>query len=381
MNFRKIFIPFIIILMLIITSCGQSNSKNTGVENVDSAEENNDEVINLVASSGLPASHLLFESVLNEWVDKIEEQTNGKVKIEVFTGGELVSTSTELDALNSGMIDIALPLLPIYDPQRHPLTDVTMLPLLETNTKIATLAFNEMLEEGIPLENDETYYDIDFGQHDLELFGVSPTSAYVLTSASTEFEDTNDFKGALIRTSGRAQEYFVKNLGGSPTTISAADIFEAVSRGTVDGNVQSIADWTSYAFEDVHKYTIEGLYFGHHPTAIAMTSEKWGSLPEDIQEVFKKVTKELQPISAEIWDDRDEEVKKNNIETGGEFVELGNLDDDINGLIDKAIEETWNEWIEKREADGHPGKAAAIQWRDLVVKHGGKVPEEIMNME
>lgn len=372
---KLLFTVISLITILIILSACSSNTEGDANKGTD------DEKITLRVSSGLADVHIWFQTYFKPWMEQIEKETNGKVKFDVFTSGSLVPIRGEMDALKNGTIDIAMPLFPIYEPSRFPLTEVTMLPLTKTDAVIAAKAYNELLNSSETVKDDMTYQDYDFLQHDLKVFPIPPIQAYVLSSVNRKFDSIESFKGALIRTSGTAHELLAKNLGANPTTISASDLFEAINRGTVDANLQAIADWRSYGLDEILKHTIDGVHMGHFSAVLAMTKDKWESLPEDVQQAIEKATNDLLIQGGEKWEEVGEEVKNFNIENGGEFTNVNDLDSETKEFIMSALEKTWFDWIENLEKQGHPGKEIAILWRDLIIKHGGEVPDKVKDLK
>ena len=54
-------------------------------------------------------------------------------------------------------------------------------------------------------------------------------------------------------------------------------MYDALSRGTFDGSFYSIADWSGYGFQDLFKYTVTGINFGHFNGFIGMSKEEVGN--------------------------------------------------------------------------------------------------------
>src|SRR5699024_8363255 len=88
-------------LLIMISAC--SNSSNDTSTNSDSNDQDGDKII-LRVSSGLPDVHSWFTVYFKPWMEQIEEETNGVVEFEVFSGGSLVPIEGEVDALKSGTI-------------------------------------------------------------------------------------------------------------------------------------------------------------------------------------------------------------------------------------------------------------------------------------
>ncbi|MGO4841070.1 hypothetical protein AB4144_53335, partial [Rhizobiaceae sp. 2RAB30] len=82
--------------------------------------------------------------------------------------------------------------------------------------------------------------------------------------------------------------------------------------------------------------------------------------------------------NAQMWETNVGVVKEKSIaEDGGSFVPVGDLSKEMQDHIGKAGAATWIAWIEKTEANGHPAKATAKLYAELITAEGGKLPEGV----
>jgi len=45
--------------------------------------------------------------------------------------------------------------------------------------------------------------------------------------------------------------------------------------------------------------------------------------------------------------------------------------------IGRAASETWTQWVQQTEQNGHPARATAVLWAELVRAEGGGLPEGV----
>lgn len=380
-------IPFmlvLVLLVLLITACGNestSTSENDSSGNNDGDDQKVEE-LRLRASSGISAKHFWHVGFFQPFMDRIENESNGSVEFEVFTSGELVSLGTEYDALRQGSIDVALTFMAAYDPQRFPYTEVTMLPLLESDASIAATAIQNMMKSDRVVSDGKTYYEIEFGDKDLIAFANPPTEPYVLTTTKTKFETKDDFTESIrVRSPSRVHEILANNLGITPISMPITDSYDALSRNALDGMFYNIPDWMSMGFDELLKHTIEGANLGHFVGHLVMTKETWDKLPTETQENIKKAADELIFNGANVAMEDTIVNIENNISKGGEFTHLDDLDPSARDHINKAIVKTWFDWIDKLESQQLAGKEMALLWRDMLIDAGAVLPQEIMDME
>jgi TRAP-type C4-dicarboxylate transport system substrate-binding protein len=161
----------------------------------------------------------------------------------------------------------------------------------------------------------------------------------------------------------------------------AVEMYDSLSRGSFDGSYYSIADWSGYGFQDLFKYTVTGVNFGHFNAFIGMSNEKWDSLPKNVQDAMTQANEELFSKGADEWIKRSEEMTKQNEADGGKFVEFSTLDQSVQDLINKGIEDTWEDYAKLLEKQGQPGNKLVTLWRDIIIEQGGDVPDGVKNMK
>ncbi|WP_078428096.1 hypothetical protein [Alkalihalobacterium alkalinitrilicum] len=375
------------LIALLVIGCSSNQSSTPSSENNESDANNEgnnqtEETIVIRASTGLPAQHVWLESFIYGWMERVEEESNGRVQFDLYTGGELVPLGGEFDALNAGTIDLALPVMHLYDPHRFPLSEITMIPLTVSGTEVVNNAYHNLVYSDRELQDGKTFYELEMEANGLKVWAMNAGEPYVINTVGKEFKSPADFNNARIRTGSRLSEMFVNNLGATSISMPQTDSYDALSRGALDGNLMSVGDWLSWGFQDLIKYVLEGANIGHFTSVFGMTQEKWDSLPADIQEIMDTAAKELQ-IAQEANDymlATDIEVREL-VEGEVVFETINDLNDETRDHIMAAMEKTWFSWIDLLEEQGSPGKEVAKLWRDLIIEAGGDVPEKIKEIE
>ena len=65
-----------------------------------------DKPINLRLSSFVPPGHFMNTRILQPWIEMIDKDTNGKVKIKIYPGSALGKPQDQYDMAVSGVADI-----------------------------------------------------------------------------------------------------------------------------------------------------------------------------------------------------------------------------------------------------------------------------------
>ncbi|MFD1039828.1 TRAP transporter substrate-binding protein DctP [Virgibacillus byunsanensis] len=376
---KSILLLFVVSVFFILSAC--SDSEET-VTDQDGDGEDGDgeavEVIELRAATGLSSQHAWWSDNMVPWMDRVEELTDGQVQFETFSGGELVAVPDEADAVLNGTIDVGL-ILPIYQPDQYPMAEVTMLPLAHSDAHIGSNAWQALLTSDVELEDGKTYSEMQFDQ--FKVFPISTTQEYSISTTGKEFDSASDVEGTSLRTPSRIHEMYSETIGVNSVTMPAVEMFDALSRGSFDGSYYSIADWSGYGFEELFKYTVTDINFGHFNAFIGTTQEKWDEFPENVQEAMTQANEEIFSPGAQEWIDRSEEAIAQNKEDGGQFVEFTSLDQEVQDLFNEGIEKTWLDYAEILEEQGLPGNELIVLWRDIIIEQGGDVPDSLKNIE
>lgn len=114
-----------------------------------------------------------------------------------------------------------------------------------------------------------------------------------------------DFKGVKMRASGRTQTAALRALGGSPVTLSMAEIEEALSRGTVDAIMTSKSFGAERGLMPMAKFVSIWPITPIFPQIIAINQKAWDKLNAKQQEGLKQaslqITREM-PLALEQMD-------------------------------------------------------------------------------
>jgi len=336
----------------------------------------------LIAQSHAGTTHGWNAGFHVPWLDEVERRSEGKVQFQRFWSGELAGQLQEIDALEQGNFDILLPLITVWDPGRFPLSELPWLPVTNVDVQGATRAYKKLCDSTVALQDGKSYYELEFTDENLRCFASPCIGPYTLATAGKEISKPEDFGGLIVRAAARCQRLCLESMGATPVLIGSQELYDALARGTADGVLFSIADWTSWNLHDgVLQWAIDGAAFGYCQGALGMTEETWQSIPADIQKIMEDTASDLLlSPGCDEWDTRDGIARAGFLDNGGEFVEYNDLDPAVKQVMEDAMAQTWLDWIDAVTADGAPGLEAAKLWRDLIMEEGGDVPEVIRNL-
>lgn len=377
-KFIKATIISVILALLILIACSNPATPTT---TTPATTASSTQSIKLIASSSLNEHHVWIEGFGIPFMDKVESTSGGRVKFDRYYAGQLANQLTATDALLLGTLDMNLTSEILYFPDRFPLAEVTMLPILAGNAEQINSALVKLFEGKTTIQGTKTWYDMVYGDMGFVAWPIPILGPYVLSTVGPTFTKTVDFKGKNLRGSTRIQRIMLEFLGATPVTISSMEMYDALSRGTIDGTVFSIADWSSYSLQDgVLKYNIMGVGFGFYNGGVSMTQSKWNSLPQDIRDMINKAAKETLPQGVKHVMSKEEPNITSAKNAGAVFEDFSTLTPEVKDAISQALDKTWDTWIDEMNKKGLPGLETARLWRTLVIEAGGTVTEHVKNL-
>lgn len=115
--------------------------------------------------------------------------------------------------------------------------------------------------------------------------GAMPCTEQWLFTVDRPVAAPGDLRGLRIRTAGHVEGEMVKALGGAPVSMSSAELYEALERGTIDGMVSYLGTIVSRGLADIVKFGTRAHFGAYSVDAYANTS--WfGDTAPGIQEAL-----------------------------------------------------------------------------------------------
>ena len=290
------------------------------------------------------------------FMDEVTKQTNGKVKFEYFPAEQLGKAKDMLTLTVSGVTDIGFA-APAYVSDKLPLGAVAELPGTFSHPCEGTLAFYKLGREGILAERE-------YKPNQVRLLIVLMLPPYqILTKPN--LTGLASIKGLKLRTGGGLQDISIGALGGVPVRMPGPDIFESISRGTLDGLVFPLPSIEQYKLQDQVKFSTTGLNFGSFASSYVISERKWNSLPADVRTVMDKVSLDASRHACETMG-RDMVPAMERLKAGGvKFVEFNAAD---KAQINQTLRPVGEQWAKQQDGRGLPGTAVLNAFLDALKK-------------
>ena len=284
-----------------------------------------------------------WSAPLHDWAADMEKKTNGRWKIKLHYGGVLAPSKENYDGIKAGMFEAA-GICAAYTPGKNPLHRVSELPFIAPNKN-----------------KDIVQMVVEMWKHPaLKKELLKWNAVPLLPSALPQYHlmgnkairTVADLKGARIRIGGDIARV-LKEFGAVPTLVPAPEVYEAVSRGTIDlVGFPYAYGYGSYKIYEVSKYVSIPLSLGTMNCFYIANKNAWDALPEE----FKKYHMEWYYKSPDIWA---AEFKKADDKWIPEFKKKVEYIDFPKSERDKLVakaEAVYEKWVKDREKEGLPGK-------------------------
>jgi TRAP-type C4-dicarboxylate transport system substrate-binding protein len=228
--------------------------------------------------SNLNAGEPGYIALVEKFAKLSEEQSGGRIKFEVFPVGSLFPIKDGLEAVGTGLTEMAVLTGGYYAGKMGPIAN---------------------LESGVPgslrtpIERYNFFYKegfIDIARKAYQPYGVyylgpqlSPSWDIMSKNPITSMED---FKGLKIRSFGLEAKWY-ESMGATPVFMGGGDIYTALATGVLDA-----ARWASpsgnlnNSFQEVAKYYVKPSPMPVPNNFFAVNQAAWDGLPADIKAIL-----------------------------------------------------------------------------------------------
>lgn len=260
-------------LGILLTTCiavtGCSNNNEAVKASTDTVD-----VTTLRFSHFMTANDNINTEALEPWAKKIEADSNGRIKVEIYPSATLSKPGATYDATAKGIVDIGMQAQG-YTAGRFPLTQIAELPGITNSAQQQSCILHKLYDEGVIADE---YKDT----HLLALIG---TGQGALHTVDKPIRTPADMKGLRIRQPSAVASHIIEATGAAPVGMPASDTYTALQRGVIDG--------LSFTWQPIQAFRLDELInthtnipFYNSTFVISMNKDKYDRLPEDLKKVI-----------------------------------------------------------------------------------------------
>ena len=214
--------------------------------------------------------------------DLMNVLAKGELQIQYFPGGTLITRSDEIfDAVSKGTLDMSTDWPSYWEGKNTAFSLITSTPVWLTPSDYMLWFW-----QGGGLELSQELY----AKYGIVWFPHSITSPESGQRSNKPIRTGDDYKGVKMRQCGRVQAKILQDLGGAAIFMPGAEIYLALSRGTIDAGEFSVpeCDW-AMGFQEVTKFWVLPGWHQPGPVSGVMISKKsWDKLSDRVKFMFKE---------------------------------------------------------------------------------------------
>jgi len=320
-NITKFLIIFV--ATILVSACSGSAHQ----ANSDYSGQNNEEVFSLKTASILGESNVLVKPLFI-FKDIVEEKSNGRIEIDYIGGPEAIPAFNQGEAIQSGILDLSFNFGSYYAEQVPEVLGINY----------SELTYEEELEKGTWDYMNELHKDMNA----VTLGRIFPAQFGLFTKEKVE--STSDLEGLRIRGSA-TYIATLETFGAEVLDIESSEIYSSIEKGLVDGVAWATFGVTDLGVEEELGYRILP-YFNRLENIWIMNSDKFHSMPEDLQDIIQESAIEAFYESEEVLEEDFNKEQKVLEDAGVEQITLT----DEEKFLKAASDASW-EWLGSRVDD------------------------------
>lgn len=318
--------------VVILSACGGESSGG-------SSEKTYEISYSTWANPGEPA-YLGME----KFKEIVEEETDGKITVDLFPGNQLGSTEEQMEQVKLGTIQM----MSSGNPGLDAIEYLSLPYLMKSNAH-----WMNVLESEIGQEWNETLVN----EMGIRNIGILPRGPRVI-SANKEIHTPDDMKGLKLRSPER--DYYVetfKALQANPTPMDFGEVYSGLQTGVVDGQENPLETFYASGFQEVQDYVILSNHM-YKPAFVTINNKFFQELPKEYQEILLKATDEAEAYADEKLSESEQTMRDEIEKAGVTFIEP-DLDafikatQSVRDTLGKEVwgEEVYQQIVEMGQAD------------------------------
>lgn len=280
----------IVSVFMLLAGCG-------GGAQTSSGEGSNTEAAKIIKFATVSTKGQPITDAIYKFAELVEERSNGSIKVEVYTDGQLGNDLDVISGLKAGTIQAS---------------NISTAPLATTFPKLNAFDLPFLFED---YENAYQVLDGEIGDSILAEFpneglvglGYWENGFRFLTNNTKEVKSVDDLAGMKIRTMENELHLDIwKQLDTNPTPLAFTELFTALEQKVVDGQENSLSNTRFNKFYEVQKYFTDTKHV-YSPSIMLISDKFWKGLSSDEQQILQAASNEARDYQRELSQKNDQE--------------------------------------------------------------------------
>lgn len=293
-------------------------------------------------SNWLPPAHYIVKEMLEPWAEKVNEVTEGRVKVEFIN--PLGKPQAHLDLVRNGVADMGMS-VHSYTASRFPLIEFAELPFTVEDGGINSVAYWRTYDKFMKDANEH---------RGVKLMGLWTSPATVIFTNKDEITSLDQLKGLKLRSPSPLFDSIGNAMGVTTVNAPASESYEMLSRGVIDGLFFQYDQIENFKLDKLLKSAVAapgGL--GKSSQYLFMNERKWNAISEADRAAIEEISGEYiaQDFGTK-WQEAEVNSIKNLTDSGLKTYQVkGQELEDLQKNL-AFIEENWLKAAAKKKVDG-----------------------------
>lgn len=292
------------------------------------------------------------------WAEQVAEKTDKRVNIQFFYSGALGTDKDQLDNLKYGTFDIG-PAMPWYDPAKTPLWTILTIPWVNSMNPWVRMRTVMDLAELPEMKAELARWDTLF------LFPYALGDLYSLWTVKKPVYKFGDLKGLKIRSVGQMAKS-LSIIGASPQGLPMPDVYDALSKGVIDGGCFAAASAMGWKIYETAKYQ-NTMKLGMGGPIWLIRKSVYEKLPGDIRDSMNEVSLQMAKHMADADSDFQKTFDEKLRQSGVKVIDFPSNEQDEYERV--AVMPVVESWIKDMEAKGLPGRKVWNKMKEATTKY------------
>jgi len=212
---------------------------------------------------------------------RIEEESNGRVKFEIYPSAMLFKSPEAIEAIQRGNLEMSA-IVNSYFMALTPKVGIFELPFAFPERKLLYESIDgEIAAKAFaPLEDKN-----------MKIIGAMDYSYIDITNSKKQIRSINDLKGLKIRAYSAILGDTLTALGASPMFIPGIEVPTALQQKVVDGACSGPDSFVYQKYFEFQKYLTISEHV-HCLIDLVVSKKWWDGLPDDIRSLMERIIKE-----------------------------------------------------------------------------------------
>ncbi len=296
-------------------------------------------------ADSFPVGHYLPRYVTTPMMERLKASPAAKgFEFEYYPAEQMGKAKDFLALVQSGVVDIAY-VAPGFVSDKMPLSVVSELPLDFSGSCQGTMAYWNLAKPGGLLDKKE------FAPNGVRLLFTIVLPPYQVVTRKP-FANLKDIEGMKIRASGSAKELVLKKLKAIPVLMPTPDVYESLSRGTIDGVLFPFNSLPPYEIHKLSKTSTIGENLGTFVANWVISEKRWLTLPPAMQQELTTMGEQItRSTCAQVEKDEAGDIEKVKA-AGVKMITLSAADKATLAVVLQDVAKDWAEGLDRRGRTG-----------------------------